>query len=657
MRPRGRRSAHALDPRLPRVDSVLRALRVLSATVSVDTPAPEARGEVLSIAYRLLFAELAAVAGVEVRAEDAVEGLDAPDRAPLEDARACLDVDPAWVEADVTGLGRLHEELLAWQPVAEDGRWVWREEGRLRKASGAYFTPPVLVDHVLGETLEPVIAATPGAQGAADLRVLDPACGAGAFLVPAARRLARVYRAAGRPPTEAWRQAAACVHGADLDRSVLELARVCLWLAPLAERGDTPGTSWSSADLVVDVPLVHGDAVAGVVEGSAFDVVVGNPPFANQLERLTARDAAATRRLNRHGGGVAAYTDLSAVFLMRALTWVVPGGRVGLVQPTSVLSVRDAAPVRRAVARAGALRSVWSAGAGVFDAAVPTCALVVEVGGAQGPIRRWQGPAVAPGPDLDVGPDGLGDEWGRVLAAGLGIPEVTLAGAGVVGDLADCTADFRDQYYGLAPYVREASPKEGGAPLVTSGLVDPAVCRWGSRSTRFLKQTWQAPLVDLDALAEDPKLGPWATRRLVPKVLVATQGKVLEAVADPEGQLLPSVPVVTVQPRDPDDVWRLLAVLLAPPVCAHAAARYAGSALNPDAVKLSATQVAALPLPSDREAWDHGTREVRAAQEASTDGERHHHLLHAGRRLCTAYGVHGEAAGTVLRWWVRRLPR
>ena len=28
----------------------------------------------------------------------------------------------------------------------------------------------------------------------------------------------------------------------------------------------------------------------------------------------------------------AAYTDLSAVFLLRALSWVVPGGRVGLVQ-------------------------------------------------------------------------------------------------------------------------------------------------------------------------------------------------------------------------------------------------------------------------------------------------------------------------------------
>jgi hypothetical protein len=342
---------------------------------------------------------------------------------------------------------------------------------------------------------------------------------------------------------------------------------------------------------------------------------------------------------------------------MRALSWVAPGGRVGLVQPTSVLSARDAAPVRRAVVGAGALRSIWAAGAGVFDAAVPTCALVIEIGGTQGPVRRWQGPGIEPGPGLEVGREGVGEEWGRLLAGGLGIPEVTLAGAGVVGDLADCTADFRDQYYGLAPYVRDASPDGAGTPLVTAGLIDPAVCRWGSRSTRFLKQTWQTPQVDLEALAEHPKLGPWARRRLVPKVLLATQGKVLEAVADPEGRLLPSVPVVTVQPRDPADVWRLLAVLLAPPVCAHAAARYAGSALNPDAVKLSASQVAALPLPEDRGAWDDGTREVRAAQEALTDEERRTHLLHAGRHLCTAYGVEGETAEAVLAWWVKRLPR
>ena len=170
-------------------------------------------------------------------------------------------------------------------------------------------------------------------------------------------------------------------------------------------------------------------------------------------------------------------------------------------------------------------------------------------------------------------------------------------------------------------------------------------------------------MVDLDALAGDTKLATWASRRLVPKVLLATQGKVLEAVADAEGAWLPSVPVITVRPHDPDALWRLLAVLLAPPVCAVAATRYAGSALNPAAIKLSAKQVAGLPLPTVDSAWDHGAREVRAAQEASSSEERRERLLRAGRTICAAYGFdvggyveHGPPADELLAWWSRRLP-
>ena len=149
----------------------------------------------------------------------------------------------------------------------------------------------------------------------------------------------------------------------------------------------------------------------------------------------------------------------------------------------------------------------------------------------------------------------------------------------------------------------------------------------------------------------------------MPKVLLATQGKVLEAVADVEGAWLPSVPVVTVRPHDPDDLWRVLAVLLAPPVCAVAATRYAGSALNPGAIKLSAKQVAGLPTPTVESAWEQGAHEVRAAQEAGDPEQRREVLLRAGRTLCAAYGFSvGGTAGTgppaddLLAWWSARLP-
>ncbi len=99
---------------------------------------------------------------------------------------------------------------------------------------------------------------------------------------------------------------------------------------------------------------------------------------------------------------------------------------------------------------------------------------------------------------------------------------------------------------------------------------------------------------------------------------MATQGRVLEAVVDEHGAWLPSVPVVTVAigAAPPALLYRVVSVLLAPPVVAHAAARYAGTALTASALKLAAGQVATLPLPADTAAWDEGAEHARAAHLA-----------------------------------------
>ncbi|HWM74153.1 MAG TPA: hypothetical protein VNQ53_10460, partial [Nocardioides sp.] len=216
-----------------------------------------------------------------------------------------------------------------------------------------------------------------------------------------------------------------------------------------------------------------------------------------------------------------------------------------------------------------------------------------------------------------------------------------------------CTADFRDQYYGLVPFVRDAGsddPKPGERRLMTTGLIEPAESTWGRAPTRFAKQRYIAPVVDLDALNAEGSLAAWATARLVPKVLVATQGAVLEAVVDAEGAWLPSVPTLVCTPP-PNRLWHVLAVLLAPPVVAFAAARYLGTGLSARSVKLSAKQLAAVPLPVDRPAWDRGGGLARAAQGAQSSEERVGLLLACAEAMCAAYDVD---PGETLAWWVDR---
>jgi hypothetical protein len=462
-----------------------------------------------------------------------------------------------------------------------------------RRHRGAFYTPPHLVEWVLDRA-----ALSSGAT------VLDPACGTGHFLVAAARRVG-----------------VRSVHGSDLDPEAVRIARARL----AAEDPSVP-----ASDIARQV--VVGDGLE-VWVGRRFDSVVGNPPFLGQLRRRTAGQAEGGRR------GLGAYTDTSAVFLHRALGLVGDGGVVALVQPLSLLAARDAGPVRKAVAEAGAITDFWCSRTPVFDGTpVLTCVPVVRVGGA--------------GKRTDP------DEWGALAAPTFDIPAVALSSSyGVVGDLATCTADFRDQYYGLEPFVREGLP--GGTPLVTSGLIDPAELRWGRTPTRFARRGYDAPAVDLEALRAGSGLGGWAEARLVPKLLVAGQGRVIEAVADPEGRLLPSVPVVSVVPHDAGDLWRLLAVTLAPPVVAHAATRYLGTGLTPGSVKVSARQLAALPLPADGDAWAAGADLARRAQQADDGDARLELLGETGRAMSAAYGAPGRSgvSGEVLDWWLRRLVR
>jgi SAM-dependent methyltransferase len=426
--------------------------------------------------------------------------------------------------------------------------------------------------------------------------VLDPACGTGHFLVAAARRLG--VRA---------------VHGSDLDPDAVRIARERLHAldptVPLEE---------------IARQVVEADGLVAWEDGR-FDAVVGNPPFLGQLRRRSAGQSEAHRR------GLGAYTDTSAVFLRRALDLVVPGGTVALVQPISVLAARDAGPVRAAVAERGAVTDFWCSDRPVFDGTpVLTCVPVVRTGAT---------PATDP------------DGWGALAAPAFGIPAVSLpVGTGTLADLATCTADFRDQYYGLAPFVHDRLP--GGTPLVTTGLIDPAESRWGRVPTRFARRHYDAPSVDLTALRADGALARWAEARLVPKLLVAGQGRVIEAVADDAGAWLPSVPVVSVVPHDRADLWRLLAVLLAPPVVAHAAARYLGTGLTPGSVKVSARQLGALPLPADADAWAEGAELARRAQMAGAS-ERIGLLVAAGRVMTDAYG----GSDDVHAWWAARLRR
>jgi hypothetical protein len=517
-----------------------------------------------------------------------------------------------------------------------------------RKVRGSYYTPPDVVDALLALTLEPVLAAraADGPEAVAALRIVDPACGAGNVLVAAARRVRDALRTGGLGEREAWAAAARCVVGVDLDPQAARLCRAALREASggLLRAGDV-----ARRVIVADAFTDPGAAPAGAPRPGRFDVVVGNPPFLNQLGAATARGAERADALrDRFGPVVSAYTDPAALFLLLGVELARPdGGVVGLIEPLSFLSTRDAGAVRDRVLADAAVTDLWVVGPRVFDAWVEVCVPVLAGGARPARTRLWRGRTPERAPDAPA-PTAGDRSWAALLAAGASVPRRTPRTRGVVGDLAAATADFRDQYYGLAPHVvdrAEVDDEDAWPPLVTSGLIDPGRLRWGEHPTRFNKATYLHPRVDRAALP--PALAAWATNRLVPKVLVATQTRAPEAVVDPTGRLLPSVPVitVTVDPARPADLWRVAAVLGAPEVAREVVRRHLGSGLNARAVRLRAADVLDLPLPADEQAWDAAAAAL-AAGAAAPD---------VAGLMNAAYGLGDDPELTA--WWDSLLPR
>lgn len=121
-----------------------------------------------------------------------------------------------------------------------------------RHRSGTYYTPATLVEKLVGFAIGAHVARS--GSSLADVTILDPAVGSGAFLLGALERVAGLTQAPGETVAQSRRRVLARnLFGVDLDPMAVRLAELRLWLAVIAH-DDT-------ADPAAVPPLPNLDAV------------------------------------------------------------------------------------------------------------------------------------------------------------------------------------------------------------------------------------------------------------------------------------------------------------------------------------------------------------------------------------------------------------
>lgn len=284
--------------------------------------------------------------------------------------------DFATIGADI--LGRIYENYLGntLQELEKGLKWVI--DSKERKRFGQYYTPQYVVNYIIDN-----VGITRNSK------ILDPACGSGAFLIKAYDKLKLLNQEHIKRITQRkkhnlseedfkkWREEelpkieeesinqilARNIHGVDLNPESVELTKVNLWLRSIQK--DTPlnklenniacGNSLISGtedelkqyfgdDWDRKRPFDWEKKFLDVFEKGGFDVVIGNPPYFNIQTIKDEREKEWLKESFRRT--FSAESDIHYFFYNRGIELLKPHGVLGYISSRYFLEGTYAEPLR-----------------------------------------------------------------------------------------------------------------------------------------------------------------------------------------------------------------------------------------------------------------------------------------------------------------------
>lgn len=212
-----------------------------------------------------------------------------------------------------------------------------------KEEAGQYYTPPSLVELVLNEKLPTTKTDTNW-----HVKILDPACGSGIFLVEGYKRLIKRWKNANPGKLIEFSDLKDIlvenIYGIEYDKLAIRVTTFSLYLAMVEQLN--PSTLWIDNSrkfpyLISDKSdgtikkqgsnLLRADTVAEIGSGDVpeMQLVVGNPPFGSK----TGKHKPTKDFCSKHGFG----QDLVIPFLYKAADFA-PNGSVALIFNTKVLT-------------------------------------------------------------------------------------------------------------------------------------------------------------------------------------------------------------------------------------------------------------------------------------------------------------------------------
>ncbi|MBN3037652.1 MAG: N-6 DNA methylase [Candidatus Diapherotrites archaeon] len=302
--------------------------------------------------------------------------------------------DFALIDSDV--LGNVYEQYLGTVLQTTAKRAKLTEGKSHRKAQGIYYTPTYIVDYIVKNTLGELIKKKKPAD-VDKIRVLDPACGSGSFLIKAFDVLDDYYAkndksyaqsklgGDGARITKKIEILKNNIYGVDLDEKAVEIAQLNLLLKMAEKRHLLPSLEGSikNGNSLIDDPAVAEDKAfdwnkqfEDVMKEGGFDVVIGNPPYI-RIQTLNKPDV---DYFNRNYETPTKNYDIYILFIEKAFKLLKNGGVMGFILPHKFFQGEMGEKLRYFIRKNNALYKIVDFGTNqVFeDASTYTCLLFLS---------------------------------------------------------------------------------------------------------------------------------------------------------------------------------------------------------------------------------------------------------------------------------------
>jgi hypothetical protein len=340
----------------------------------------------------------------------------------------------AVLPADI--LGQVYEQFLGKVIRLTAGHHaVVEDKPEVKKAGGVFYTPTYIVDYIVENTVGKLLEGKTPKQ-AAKLRILDPACGSGSFLIGAYQKLMNWHRdwyvehgiekhtkEIYQGPGGEWRLTTAerkrillnNIYGVDIDPQAVEVTKLSLLLKVLEGESDETlakqlqlfheralpdlsenikcGNSLVGPDFFDDYQLRLLDdeeryrinvfdwnsEFVEILDAGGFDVVIGNPPYVRSESIKELKAYAQNNYQTYHSSA-----DLYVYFIERGVSLLRHGGQLGFIVSSSFLRASYAAELRRFLLEETSVKSIVDfGGLAVFANAKDTyvCIPLFEKGG------------------------------------------------------------------------------------------------------------------------------------------------------------------------------------------------------------------------------------------------------------------------------------